>query len=269
MSIGIGITTRNRPHVLEVALQHFEHFSTKDAKYVVVEDKGYEHKSSSSVISKFENAIDLKYVRPKRRLGIAGAKNTCIHYLSDCEDVFLFDDDAWPKAFNWAELWIEVEKANQVDHSMFICDSYKYSKSPPFFHVAQTIGEEPYLMDAWNACMGLALHFSRECLNALGGYDTESALNYYGYEHAQMSVRAAQAGFTKGHRYLAPRNITDWIYSVDVTHNIFNEPIPLTGERLSGFQSSVTDFEMNSASKNAGMMTNPQIHIPINQSLIP
>lgn len=269
MSIGIGITTRNRPHILELSLEHFVHFGTPDAQYVVVDDNSFQHKSSETIIEKFSSDLNLTYIKSPKRLGIATAKNTCLYYLSSCEDIFLFDDDAWPMGTNWAQEWVDVNRVNNVGHSMYISEAYANPNTPPFFFVAETIGEEPYLMDAWNACMGVALYFSRQCLDVLGGYDSDSCISYYGYEHAQMSIRAAQAGFTKGHRYLAPKKITEWVYSVDVTHNIDHKPIPIEGRKITEFRSSVTDHEVNSAYRNAQIMSDPQIHIPINTRLIP
>lgn len=268
-SIGIGITTRNRPEVISLALDHFSHFQTKNAKYVVVEDNAFPHKSCKSIIEAHGNDLDIKFIQSRQRLGIATAKNTCLYYLEDCEDIFLFDDDAWPMKEDWANSWIDVERFNNIGHSMFIAKPPKDLDCSIGFFVAETIGDEPYLMDAWNACMGVALHFSRGCLNALGGYDSYNALSYYGYEHAQMSLRAAQAGFTKGHRYISPRNITELIYSVDITHNWFREPIPLTGQFLNGFHSSVSAYEIDLASKNAEMMNDPKVFIPIDTTLIP
>lgn len=268
-SVGIGITTRNRLEVISNALQHFEHFGTENAKYVVVEDNPLPHKSCRNIVEAYHDRLDIKFISSTYRLGIATAKNTCLHYLSDCEDVFLFDDDAWPMTPNWAETWIATERANDIGHSMYVNKAPGELYCAINFHVVQTIGEEPHVMEAWNACMGVALHFSRACLDALGGYDSRSALNCYGYEHAQMSIRAGQAGFTKGHRYISPRNITELIYSVDVTHNMYKMPIPLTGTFLSGFHSSVSSVEIDNAYKNAEMMNDPRIYIPIDTTLIP
>lgn len=267
--IGIGITTRNRLEVISYCLRHFEHFGTTNAKYVIVEDNPLPNKSCKSIVDAYADRLNIKFISSEHRLGIATAKNTCLHYLSDCDDVFLFDDDAWPMADNWAELWIEAERVNDIGHSMYVNKAPKELFCEINFHVVDTVGEEPYVMEAWNACMGVALHFSRECLNALGGYDSGSALNYYGYEHAQMSIRAGKAGFTKGHRYISPRNITELIYSVDITQNMYKVPIPLTGTFLSGFHSSVSSVEISNAYKNAEMMNDPAIFIPIDTSLIP
>ena len=268
-SIAIGITTRNRPEILDLSLKHFAHFQSSNTKYVVVEDHAFPYKACDEIIKKYSQELDITFIKSKKRLGIATAKNTCLHYLSEFNEVFLFDDDAWPMRNNWAESWIQTERANSVGHSMFIFGPPYKENCELNFSIVATIGQEPHLMDAWNACMGVALHFSRQCLNEIGGYDSYSALSNYGYEHAQISVRSAQAGFTKGHRYLAPRNIKDLIYSVDITHNIFHIPVPLTGKMIPGFHSSVSAVEIDNARKNAQMMENPKIKIPIDTKLIP
>lgn len=260
--IGIGITTRNRPDILSYSLAHFAHFATENAKYVVYEDASEEGKSSKPVVNNYINDLDLTYVEGKTRKGIASAKNACLLELTDCDHIFLFDDDAWPRQENWANRWIECSTQNQVGHSMYIHDDTSDPKLEIFF-IAQTIGEEPYLMDAWSNCMGVALHFNRDCLNALGGYDTLNSRSFYGYEHAQISVRSAKAGFTKGHRFLAPRMINEIVYSVDISHNVFHEPIPLTKKFLRQFKSSATPIDMSRASDNSSIMIDPAIYIPL------
>ena len=38
MKIGVGITTRNRPDVLDMALNHFKTYSSYDIKYCIADD---------------------------------------------------------------------------------------------------------------------------------------------------------------------------------------------------------------------------------------
>lgn len=259
-SIGIGITTRNRPDVLSVALAHFLHFETKNAKYVVVDDNSNLNRCSIPVIETYKNDLDMVYIQSSKRLGIAKAKNQCLKELADCDQVFLFDDDGWPRAEMWAERWIEISKANEVHHSMFIYDERQLME---IFFVAASLGKGEMAMDAWSNSLGLCLHFTRECLNKIGGFDEWRSRNVYGFEHAQMSVRAAMAGFTKGHRFLSPRIIGDLIYSMDVHHSFYRQPIPLTGKFMPSFRASVTDFEKSKAFDNSSMMIEPPIFIPL------
>lgn len=210
----------------------------------------------------YKDSLDMVYIQSSKRLGIAKAKNECLKELADCEHVFLFDDDGWPKAENWAERWISASEANEVHHSMFIYDD-PATRPMEIFYIAETIGEGNLAMDAWSNSLGVALHFTRTCLDKLGGFDTRQSRNVYGFEHAQMSVRAAMAGLTKGHRFLAPRIINDIIYTLDVNHSFYHQPIPLTKKFLPGFRSSVTAIEKSKAFENSSMMIDPPIYIPL------
>jgi glycosyltransferase involved in cell wall biosynthesis len=259
-SIGIGITTRNRPDILSYSLAHFAHFGTKNAKYVVVDDNSNLNKPAIPVIETYKHDLDMIYIESSQRLGISGAKNECLRQLADCDHVFLFDDDGWPRADGWAERWIEISKANEVHHSMFIYDEQRLME---IFFVAETLGEGEMAMEAWSNSLGLALHFTRHCLDTIGGFDEWRSSNVYGFEHAQVSIRAAMAGMTKGHRFLAPKIIGDLIYSMDVHHSFYRQPIPLTGKFLQGFRASVTDFEKSKAFDNSSMMIDPPIYIPL------
>jgi glycosyltransferase involved in cell wall biosynthesis len=261
VAVGIGITTRNRPDILRACLAHFTEFDDGNTTYVVVDDASDLPRGNEAIVQGYSNHLNITYVPLTPRGGIARAKNACLLALQDCEDVFLFDDDAWPRRNGWAEDWVATCRANNIGHSMFITGLPEHNPVP--FFIAVTIGEGRHRLHAWSNCMGPVLYFSRDCLNALGGYDVDGSANPYGYEHAQMSVRAAEAGYTNGHRYLSPANVDELIYSLDVHYGIYKEPVPLPRYGHLRFRSSVTPEEMAGAASNTALMEDPAIYIPL------
>lgn len=225
---GVGITTMNRPATLEAALRHFKTFHNDDVQFVVVDDNSLGN--SNETISMEAGLQNLTYHKSPHRVGIAGTKNACLWELRECEHVFLFDDDCWPVTSGWADKWVRINQANGVGHSMFnIIDGVLLDRNTVFKKLMQVtgrIGSGENVMVAFSQCFGPFLYFSRECLDALGGYEPDTP-TWWGYEHAQMSMRAFHAGFTQGHHYLTPLNAQDMLYSVDLTYGMLKIPPPL------------------------------------------
>lgn len=268
--IGIGITTRNRAYVLDTALQHFILNLPAESKLVVVDDAS---DNQGEVVSLVNN---ISYQRPdcdiavrlsSRRLGISNAKNACLSALSGCDHVFLFDDDCWPITPDWAEKWININRTNGIQHSMFnVGMGALLDRNPAFKAVVRarrTIGDSDTMMVSYSNCFGVMLYFTRECLNAVGGYDTETSV-LYGYEHAQISQRIASFGhFTQNEHYWTPWIATDLIYSVDISYCMLKIEPPIFSPWLTTFTSSVTPEEMALAEENAFIMHRNEQYIPL------
>jgi len=272
--IGIGITTRKRPGVLETSLNHFTKFPTPNSKIVIVEDDPEQDHATGLVVANFKEDnpdIEVIFRKSTYRLGISKAKNACLAVLQDCDHVFLFDDDAWPKAHGWAEKWIEINQANNVGHSMWNVFVRKSDNTPPQVRasiepiqewVIKTINDSDNQMVAWQNCLGVLLYFNRACLDAIGGYDS-SAANVYGFEHAQVSHRASDAGFCLGYPYISPAIGDKLIYSFDISYRWMGEEAPLVIPWKDQFRSSVTESEAAGHPKNAVLMSQRPVHIPL------
>lgn len=272
--IGIGITTRKRPEVLTTALAHFTEFPTENSKIVIVEDDPEQDHATGLVVANFQEenpTVEVIFRKSTQRLGIARAKNACLAMLQDCDHVFLFDDDTWPKAHGWAEKWIEINQANNVGHSMWNVFVRKSENTPSQVRasiepiqewVITTINDAEHQMVAWQNCLGVVLYFSRACLDAIGGYDG-SAENVYGYEHAQVSHRASDAGFCLGYPYISPAIGDKLVYSFDISYRWMGEESPLDVPWKHNFRSSVTDSEAAGHPKNAVLMSKRPVHIPL------
>ena len=263
MSIGIGITTRNRPECLEACLRHFVEFGHGD-RIVVIDDNSEVWQVNKIVAESF--GINVVYKFSDLRLGISKAKNACLWELRDCEHVFLFDDDAWPQCHDWAETWVKIKEENNVGHSMFNVTAEDLLELNPAFRAVvkpiSSIGTDEMKMISFSNCFGVMLYFTRKCLDALGGYISD-APHLYGYEHAQISARANMAGFTQGYQYLAPLIASELIYSIDITYSMLKIAPPFDTRWIENFRSSVTLEESSQAEKNSVIMGVKEIYHPL------
>lgn len=261
--IGIGITTRNRPECLEASLRHFKQFGYGD-KIVVIDDNSELWQVNKIIAESF--GINVIYKFSNSRLGIAKAKNACLWELRDCENVFLFDDDAWPQCDNWAETWININDANNVGHSMFNVTAEALLELNPAFRAVvkpiSSIGADEVKMVSFSNCFGVMLYFNRDCLNALGGFLSDTPY-LYGYEHAQISERAKIAGFTHGHQYITPSIASELIYSIDISYCMLKILPPLETRWIGNFRSSVTLEESSQAEKNSAIMGIKEVFHPL------
>lgn len=144
LNIGVGLTVygnRQTP-----ALEMIRKF-TPDAKIVTVNQKG-----------------------------IAKAKNMCLALLDDCDYIFLYDSDCYPKVEKWYEPYIN----SGIDHL-----SYTFDRKI----LNQSNGLTEYELPC-----GCMLYINRKCLDVVGGFDTD--FEGYSYEHVNYSQRVFNAGLT-------------------------------------------------------------------------
>lgn len=256
MTKGIGITTRNRQQCLQTALNHFAAFHTDEDIYVVIDDNSDNWVLNARIVAQFAEEVNARvtYRRSTDRLGIAGAKNECLIALSSMDDIFLFDDDAFPRCSGWSSNWVAASRQWGIHHSMFNVAADWENADDAFYKVIRSLGEGPGGMSDWSNCCGVALHFTKECIKKIGGYDVAAARNVYGYEHAQMSRRANMAGMTQGMQYPSPTEIHQWIYSIDMSWFWKHWDPPFDIPWISEFRSSVTPEEASRTEDNAQMM---------------
>ena len=267
MKIGIGITTRNRPQLLHLALKHHAEFRPNNAEYLVVDDNsdpfipGYATPPNHDVMRRFsvfgkvqkgfepETVADMWYLWLHERHGVAKAKNRCIKHFTDCDWVFLFDDDCFPVRNGWEKHFIEAAEFHAVHHLSYLVevDAIELAKSEK--HV-----------DIWTNGLGCCLLWSKKALEVLGGMDPD--MGKWGYEHAQMSQRAAAAKLCP-FPYMAPKSCQDWLYAADIDWGHKHTHPPL-GRVEFEFKSSMPDSEKEiEVKKGAGRVYDMPIHMDI------
>jgi glycosyltransferase involved in cell wall biosynthesis len=218
--IGIGVTEHNRPEIFAEFLENIKKFMPPDTKLVIVDDASTEPVKGATF--RFETNV-----------GIARAKNKCLELLQDCEHIFLFDSDCWPKVADWYKPYVEGEEPHYcyifkdfIDMKLNDCEEmYRDSKLVAYTHA--------------RGCM---LYLHNSVLDVVGGMD----VNYkrWGYEHVDYSNRIYNAGLTM-FRYQDVPNSFDLIHSEDEHRKVastvsMQERQPYLQEMKSYFEKSFT-----------------------------
>lgn len=215
--VGIGVTTRNRPELLEKCVENIRKFTGKH-KLVVVDD-------FSDVPAKVKYA---KVHRFEKNVGIAICKNRCLKLLKNCDHIFLFDDDCWPIVEGWEEIYVETA-LNSGNHHLNYTFSYMSDNSPAQGNeVVRVVKSMQYSLDEnyreveekvlWsikklNNCCGCMIYLTNECLQKVGGFNTDFGL--YGGEHLNWSHRAHNLGMTPLGVFLDVKNSEELFYARD------------------------------------------------------
>lgn len=164
--IGIGITHFGNDPIRHKAIERIFEFAPAGCKISLVKD------------------ID----------GIAKAKNLCLKELDNCEHIFLFDDDTYPKMKDWQRIYTE--------------SGHK--------HMSYTFGRKVLSVEgciiSYEKPSGCMLYIHRDCLDKVGGFDEQ----YKGYagEHQDFSNRVYNSGLTK-YRYMDLVFSNQFIHSMD------------------------------------------------------
>lgn len=227
-SIGVGITTFNRPNVLEVALKHWTHYSSTitNLKVVVVDDGSSQDNQiqNEQLCSRF----DIHYIYQINQ-GIATAKNTCLQYLYSNDYIFLADDDTFPVRTGWSGCFIEASLLTQ-NHHMMLTDTHFMDRNT---QVQNQIIQENDIIYSTLFCQGVLLFMTQEALHVVGAFDRR--MKFYGHEHSQWSLRAHRANLTPSGKFITPKAANNFFYSLDF-HFPAREP-PLGG--VQNFTSSI------------------------------
>lgn len=190
-TIGVGVTTRNRPDILETTLQHIRKH-TPNAHIVVVDD--------ASTVPVPE--ADFRF---PENVGIARAKNKCLELLYDAgiNHMFLFDDDCYPQVDNWWTRYVESPEP----HLMWMFEKPKGATKSELEVIYQ---DDQHV--AYHATRGAMLYVERHVLETVGGMDPD--FGKWGWEHVSWSDRIHSAGLTTW-RYADVADSGEIIYSLD------------------------------------------------------
>lgn len=220
MHIGIGVTTYKRPAVCNALWNS------------IMSTISSEHSYSFICAIDGEGTIGLQ-LPPEvtqitgPRLGIAGNKNRALSNLQDCDYVFIFDDDMLCIKPGWINLYIEAMQLLHVEHLCHFCEAYdpNLGRSPnTAVYKTEKIGG--YTILHTNGIVpGVLLVSTKKTVNTVGAYDPRYRL--YGYEHADWTRRAAQAGLYIPHpEHIFVKEALDYIKSfLDVPSSVVNDNV--------------------------------------------
>lgn len=166
--IGIGVTTCNRHDVVAHTVAEIERL-TPDAVVVVIDD------ASAKPVERADYRFD-------DNVGIAAAKNKCMELLvqAGCDELFLFDDDAYPLVEEWWRPYVESPEPHLM--RIFPDRSGPHELHRDDRHVA------------FSDPRGVMLYAHRSVLDVAGGMDL--GFGRWGYEHGDWSCRIHAFGMT-------------------------------------------------------------------------
>ncbi len=174
--IGIGVTTTpNREKHLLLWLEQYGNYLPK-------------------------GSVQLHIERDVTGAGIAASKNECLKALQGNDYIFLFDDDCFPIAYDWAEFFIAAYKNTGENHFLYL------NRSHQLISAQDNIGK-------YKDSGGCMMFLTRAVIEQVGGY--YKGYGVYGFEHAGYSNRIYQAGLNTA-PYLSPIDSGKYIYSLDL-----------------------------------------------------
>ncbi|MGJ7655079.1 glycosyltransferase family 2 protein [Escherichia coli] len=178
-TIGIAITTHNRPDVLKRAIEQQMKHLPSGALVVVIDD-------GSKPAAVVPDLVHL--LRHETPLGIVASKNASLSVLMDagCEHIFLWDDDAWPIADNWHLPYIESPEPHLAYQFLDLAGRNKLKDMAVLYQDDKHI--------AYTGQRGVMLYYHRSAIEKVGGFDP-----VYGrgmYEHPDLALRIYNTGLS-------------------------------------------------------------------------
>jgi GT2 family glycosyltransferase len=227
MKIGIGVCSYNRPELATQVCQGILR---------TIDRSKYEIKTICSVDD--TNIKGYEWIKDNFGLiygpngGIPINKNRLIKYLSDCDYIFLSEDDITYVKEGWLDVYLKAMRVTNLHHFNYIVSDYR-----KFIKQALQYPEGVQLGITGDYVNGVLMVMSKKCIETVGGFD----LRYkkYGYEHADYTRRCAIAKmYPKYHVHvMAASEYIDWFHSdscisqedkqkyIDYNAKIFHAPI--------------------------------------------
>jgi len=181
--IGIGITTRNRAEILKYTLAKHKEFS--HGKIVVVNDGGER--------LGIEEEVWIEHS------GVANAKNECLRQLSDCDHVFLLDDDIYPIHKEWQQAYLKAHTEHKQDVLLWMT-------------IRNGLDKNLGTISTYKRIQGVLFSLTRKAIEVAGGFNTEYGL--YGYTDFGYADRCKNLGLMPN-GYCSINNADQYLFSLD------------------------------------------------------
>jgi 2-polyprenyl-3-methyl-5-hydroxy-6-metoxy-1,4-benzoquinol methylase len=186
--IGIAISTYfgsdTHPARLNIFLASIHSLlaSGFDGKIVVVDDAS----PTDEHLNRLYGITDrIKYIKRTQNTEIAHCKNECIKALSDCDYLFLSDDDMLYNG-NWWEPYISASKKTGIEHFCYYV--------PQLHHIPPAKVEvyRGVKLTRYTELNGCLMFMTRRVINEIGMF--KDAGKKYWLEHPQYTQRCVAAG---------------------------------------------------------------------------
>jgi hypothetical protein len=194
VKIGIGVTTYKRKDILDITLMNIYKTTNRPFSLYVAED------------------TDLD------RRGISYRKNECLVNLKDCDYIFLFDDDCYPKKENWVDFFVQAHKISGENHFNYLKKELHHKKKTDFYL--------DWCISSYEKCGGVFMSITQKALKTVGGFYT--GYDTYGFEHIGFSNRVYNAKLNSD-VFLSVDGSEDYLFAFDY--------------EVKGFKSSITESE--------------------------
>jgi GT2 family glycosyltransferase len=227
MKIGIGVCSYNRPQMATQVCQEILN---------TIDRSKYEVKTICSVddtnISGYEWIKDNFGLIYGPNGGIPVNKNRIIKHLSDCDYIFLSEDDITYKKMGWIDAYIKAMRVTNIQHFNYIVSDYrKYIQKILQYPEGVQLGITGAYVN------GVLMVMSKKCIDTVGGFDLRYKM--YGYEHADYTRRCAFAKMYPNYHIhvMETSDYIDWIHSescinqsdkqkyIDYNAKLFHAPI--------------------------------------------
>lgn len=212
--IGIGITTKDRPDILEITLEGISRYLPKDYKIVISDDSQNDLNKEANLNACSRHLKTFNYLDNSSNRGVARNKNNCITALSGCDYLFLFDDDCFPIKDNWAEYIINCHLESGVHHFNLLDNTLHRITSETQYN-GFTIQEH-------HMVGGVFMFLTKEVISRVGAFNKD--YDVYGFEHASYTYRIFKSGLHNGLGInLTIGDLQDYIFSFDYSQFAHNK----------------------------------------------
>ncbi len=248
MSIGVAIITKNRNEFVKQVYE-FHRVNTVPFvdRFIIVDD----HSDVPIMLKDLPDPTNKVMVyRPSKWLGVAGARNYALNELSDCDYIFLMDDDLLPKNEHWIPMHIKAmsDKFCRIDllihYPNELDECIGYRNGAIYAGVTATLRSTATLFA-----------MTKNCLNILGGFD--STMGYYGHEDTDYFTRARKADILPPKGYWTLIDSEFYLHAFD----LYGDYPPITWMHKSALGES--KWDMIEISRNRLMEINKNGDNPI------
>lgn len=185
-SIMIGVTTYNRPEYLAKSLRAIG--NRVKGVPVYVHNDGSDAKHNGEYKRAYSRMPDAIILDSEVNRGVSASKNSLLMGMlgAGADWLFLCEDDILVQSPAAIFSYIEACEKSNFQHLSFAHHGPANAGGPVW--ADDVLAYYPHSIGAW--CI-----YSAECLNKCGLFD-ENLLN--AWEHVELSLRLAQAGYTSG-----------------------------------------------------------------------
>jgi GT2 family glycosyltransferase len=193
--VGVGLITCDRPDFFKKSYNSVK--NNKNITLVVVDD------SITSKANDIMEGDNVGYIKTTGKEGVACAKNLALDYLidSECEHIFLMEDDILIKDQGIFDLYIKASEISGIKHFNYGLHGNHNLDSNGNPTIRKTVNyKEGVMIDLYPNVLGALSYYHIDTLSAVGIMDE----NFYNaLEHVDHTYQIIKNGFHPPFRWFA------------------------------------------------------------------